>query len=122
MIVDCLDDLFERVGWNILYSKDHDISMFEGFPKDCKLYYPQRVMDSIRRKLTSAVENEIFHMTQVPAKLTKEQENKIFLFMARFILVAAMPYLKENWKVPSDNMAGKLFNFVMKEVQRYYKK
>ena len=122
MIVDCLDDLFERVGWNILYSRDHDISMFEGFPKDCKLYYPPHVMDSIRRKLTSAVENEIFHMTQVPAKLNKEQENKIFLFMARFILVAAMPYLKENWKVPSDTMAGKLFNFVMKEVQRYYKK
>ena len=122
MIVECLGDLFERVGWNILYSRDHDISMFEGFPKDCKLYYPQHVMDSIRSKLTLAVENEIFHMTQVPAKLTKEQENKIFLYMARFILIAAMPYLRENWRVPSDDMAGKLFNFVMKEVQRYYKK
>ena len=122
MIVECLEDLFERVGWNILYSRDHDISMFEGFPKDCKLYYPQKVMDSIRSKLSLAVENEIFHMTQVPAKLTKEQENQIFLFMARFILVAAMPYLKKNWEVPDDNMAGKLFNFVMKEVQRYYKK
>ena len=122
MIVDCLDDLFERVGWNILYSHDHDISMFEGFPKDCKVYYPSYVVDSIRRKLTLAVENEIFHMTQVPAKLSKEQENKIFWYMAHFILVAAMPYLKEDWKVSSDNMAGKLFNFVMKEVQRYYKK
>lgn len=122
MIVECLDDLFERVGWNILYSHDHDVSMFEGFPKDCKLYYPQYVMDSIRGKLLLAVENEIFHITQVPAKLTKEQESKIFLFMARFILVAAMPYVKNDWKVPADTMAGKLFNFVMKEVQRYYKK
>ena len=122
MIVECLDDLFERVGWNILYSRDHDVSMFEGFPKDCKLYYPQYVMDSIRGKLLLAVENEIFHITQVPAKLTKEQESKIFLFMARFILVAAMPYVKADWHVPSDTMAGKLFNFVMKEVQRYYKK
>ena len=122
MIVDCLKDLFDRVGWNILYSRDHDVSMFEGFPKDCKLYYPQRVMDSIRAKLISAVENEVFHITAVPTKLNKEQENKIFLFMARFILVAAMPYLRYDWKVPSDNMAGKLFNFVMKEVQRYYKK
>jgi len=122
MIVDCLGDLFERVGWNILYSRDHDISMFEGFPKDCKLYYPQHVMDSIRRKLTLAVENEIFHIDQVPAKLSKEQENKIFLYMARFILIAAMPYLREDWNVPSDTVAGKLFNFVMKEVQRYYKK
>ena len=122
MIVDCLEDLFERVGWNILYSRDHDISMFEGFPKECKVYYPARVMDSIRRKLTSAVENEIFHIDQVPAKLTKEQENKIFLYMARFILIAAMPYLREDWKVSADTTAGKLFNFVMKEVQRYYKK
>lgn len=122
MIVDCLGDLFERVGWNILYSRDQDISMFEGFPKDCKVYYPQYVMDSIRRKLTLAVENEIFHIDQVPAKLSKEQENKIFLYMARFILIAAMPYLHENWKVPANTVAGKLFNFVMKEVQRYYKK
>ena len=122
MIVECLDDLFERVGWNILYSKDHDVSMFEGFPKDCKIYYPPYVVESIRRKLILAVENEIFHITQVPAKLSKEQENQIFLFMARFVLIAAMPYLHQDWKVSSDNMAGKLFNFVMKEVQRYYKK
>jgi len=122
MIVECLDDLFERVGWNILYSKDHDVSMFEGFPKDCKIYYPPHVIESIRRKLILAVENEIFHITQIPAKLSKEQENQIFLFMARFVLIAAMPYLHQDWKVSSDNMAGKLFNFVMKEVQRYYKK
>ena len=122
MIVECLGDLFERVGWNILYSKDHDVSMFEGFPKECKIYYPQYVIDSIRRKLILAVENEIFHITQVPAKLSKEQENKIFLYMARFVLIAAMPYLRQDWNIPSDNTAGKLFNFVMKEVQRYYKK
>lgn len=122
MIVECLDDLFERVGWNILYSHDHNVSMFEGFPKDCKLYYPQYVMDSIRGKLLLAVENEIFHINQVPVKLTKEQESRIFLFMAHFILVAAMPYVKADWKVSADTMAGKLFNFVMKEVQRYYKK
>ena len=122
MIVDCLEDLFERVGWNILYSHDHDISMFEGFPKDCKVYYPPHVMESIRRKLTLAVENEIFRIHHVPANLTKEQENKIFLYMARFILIAAMPYLREDWHVPSNTTAGQLFNFVMKEVQRYYKK
>ena len=122
MIVECLKDLFDRVGWNILYSRDHDVSMFEGFPKDCKLYYPPRVMDSIRGKLTLAVENEIFHVVSVPAKLTKEQQYQIYLFMARFILVAAMPYLRSDWSVPQDTEAGKLFNFVMKEVQRYYKK
>lgn len=122
MIVDCLKDLFERVGWNILYSHDHKISMFEGFPHDCKLYYPQRVMDSIRAKLILAVENEIFHMRDVPAKLTKEQVVQIYLFMTRFILVSAMPYLRTDWSVPRDSDAGELFDFVMKEVQRYYKK
>ena len=122
MIVDCLKDLFERVGWNILYSRDHNISMFEGFPHECKLYYPQRVMDSIRSKLILAVENEIFHMREVPAKLTKEQIIQIYLFMTRFILVSAMPYLRDDWSVPRDTDAGELFDFVMKEVQRYYKK
>ena len=122
VIVECLNDLFERVGWNILYAKDHNVSMFAGFPKECKIYYPQYVVESIRQKLILAVENEIFHITQVPAKLTKEQENQIFLYMARFVLISAMPYLHRDWNVPSDTMAGKLFNFVMKEVQRYYKK
>lgn len=122
MIVDCLKDLFERVGWNILYSRDHNISMFEGFPNECKLYYPARVMESIRSKLILAVENEIFHMREVPAKLTKEQIVQIYLFMTRFILVAAMPYLHKTWSVPRDTDAGELFDFVMKEVQRYYKK
>ncbi|MBR6752282.1 MAG: hypothetical protein IKL95_03350 [Alphaproteobacteria bacterium] len=121
MIVDCLQDLFERVGWNILYSRDHDISMFDGFPKACNLYYPAKLMEHIRAKLTLAVENEIFHMTYVPAKLTKDQETQIFLFMARFVLVAAMPYSQSDWNVPNDDTASKLFNFVMKEVQRYYK-
>ncbi|MFQ6778233.1 MAG: hypothetical protein ACLRFI_02975 [Alphaproteobacteria bacterium] len=121
MIVQCLDDLFDRVGWNILYSKNQDVSMFEGFPKKCPLYYPQNVLDTITIKLNSAVENEIFKMETVPAKLTKDQEYEIFLFMARFVLISAMPYLKSSWVVPSDTMAGKIFNFVMKEVQRYYK-
>ncbi len=121
MIVDCLSDLFERVGWNILYSRGRDISMFEGFPKDCNLYYPTKLMEHIRSKLSLAVENEIFHITHVPAKLTREQETKIFLYMARFVLVAAMPYSQNNWNVPNDTMPRRLFNFVMKEVQRYYK-
>lgn len=122
MIVRCLDDLFDRVGWNILYSKDKDISMFDGFPKKCTLYYPAKILDTIMDKLDNAIENEVFHLTTVPAKLTKEQEIEIFHFMARFILIAAMPYLKSTWSVQSDTISGKLFNFVMKEVQRYCKK
>ena len=73
-------------------------------------------------KLDGAIENEVFRVKNAPAKLTQAQESEIFHFMARFILVAAMPYFGRDWTVPLDTMAGKLFNFVMTEVQRYYKK
>ena len=122
MICQCLEDLFDRVGWNILYSRNDDVSIFEGFPKECKLYYPQKVLDNINEKLDDAIENEFFYVQNAPAKLSKHQESRIFHFMARFVLIAAMPYMQRDWAVPSDTMAGKLFNFVMTEVQRYYKK
>lgn len=122
MICDCLADLFDRVGWNILYSQGNGVSMFEGFPKECKLYYPQKVLDNIVEKLDDAIENEFFHISNAPAKLSRDQESKIFHFMARFVLVSAMPYMQRDWAMPSDTQAGKLFNFVMTEVQRYYKK
>ena len=121
MICDCLEDLFDRVGWNILYERGIGMSLFEGFPKNCTMYYPQKVIDIISNKLDRAVANEVFHLTTSPAKLTQAQENEIFHFMARFILVAAMPYRKSTWSAPTNTTAGKLFNFVMKEVQRYYK-
>lgn len=122
MICQCLDDLFDRVGWNILYSRNNDVSIFEGFPKECKLYYPQKILDNINEKLGDATENEVFRIQNAPAKLSKHQESRIFHFMARFVLIAAMPYMQRNWAMPADTQAGKLFNFVMTEVQRYYKK
>lgn len=122
MICQCLEDLFERVGWNILYSRNNNISIFEGFPKECTLYYPAKVLDNILEKLDDALENEVFHVEDAPVKLSKHQESHIFHFMARFILVAAMPYMQRDWNVPATSQAGKLFNFVMNEVQRYYKK
>jgi len=121
MICDCVEDLFDRVGWNILYEHGLGMSLFEGFPKNCTLYYPQKMLDIITDKLDNAIENEVFHLTTSPAKLTQAQESEIFHFMARFILVAAMPYRKSSWAAPANTTAGKLFNFVMKEVQRYYK-
>ena len=121
MICDCLEDLFDRVGWNILYERGIGMSLFEGFPKKCTMYYPQKMLDIITDKLDNAIENEVFHLTNSPAKLTQTQESEIFHFMARFILVAAMPYRKSTWAAPTNTMGGKLFNFVMKEVQRYYK-
>ncbi len=122
-IRDCLDDLFERVGWNILYAqgKDRQISLFEGFPKDCTLHYPQKMLEIIGEKLDNSIENEVFQIKNAPAKLSQAQESEIFHFMARFILVSAMPYFSKGWQVPSDTISGQLFNFVMREVQRYYK-
>ncbi len=122
MVCNCLEDLFERVGWNILYMQDNGASMFDGFPGACTLHYPQKIYDIIMDKLDNALENEVFHVTTAPAKLTQAQESKIFHYMANFVLVTAMPYMQRGWVVPSDTMAGKLFNFVMNEVQRYYKK
>ena len=121
MICDCLEDLFDRVGWNILYERGIGMSLFEGFPKKCTMYYPQKMIDIITDKLDNAIENEVFRLTTSPAKLTEAQEIEIFHFMMRFILVAAMPYRKSSWSAPANTAAGKLFNFVMKEVQRYYK-
>ncbi len=122
MICQCLEDLFERVGWNILYSRNNNISIFEGFPKECTLYYPPNILDNIVEKLDDAIENEVFRVENAPVKLSKHQESSIFHFMARFVLVAAMPYMQRDWNVPATSQAGKLFNFVMNEVQRYYKK
>ncbi len=122
MICTCLEDLFERVGWNILYGQGGDVSMFDGFPKNCTLYYPTKILERIVHKLDDAIENELFRIENAPTKLTRAQESEIFHFMARFILVAAMPYAQQGWNLPCDTMACKLFNFVMTEVQRYYKK
>lgn len=122
MICECLEDLFDRVGWNILYSRNNNVSIFEGFPHDCRLYYPQKVLDNIIEKLDDAIENEVFYIKNAPTKLSRDQVSKIFRYMARFVLIAAMPYMQRDWAMPTNTQAGKLFNFVMNEVQRYYKK
>ncbi len=122
MVCRCLADLFERVGWNILYSGDQKTTMFDGFPKLNTLSYPQNVVDKILGKLDDAIKNEIFDIPNAPSKLSQAQKYEIFRFLALFLLVAAIPYNQQDWAVPSDTMSGKLFNFVMKEVQRYYKK
>ena len=122
MICRCLDDLFDRVGWNILYSRAGDVTLFEGFPRECKLYYPSNMLDTILNKLDAAVKNEIFHITNSSSKLDLTQQIAIFRFMARFILVSALPRASAGTNIPGDDLATRLFNFVMNEVYRYYKK
>ncbi|MDR1338089.1 MAG: hypothetical protein LBJ73_03615 [Rickettsiales bacterium] len=122
MICECVDELFERVGWNILYSQRGGESMFDGFPKIAKQYYPAKIVEAIINKVDSAVENEVFHVPNAPAKLTPVQELEIFRWMTRFILVSAVPYSNGNWEINCPGVPGKFFNFVMNELHRYYKK
>lgn len=122
MILECLDSLFDRIGWNILYGAGNKEMLFEGFPRISTVYHPQNIVDTIYSKVTRAVENEVFFVPNAPAKLTRDQEIKIFRWMAKFLLVTAMPYTYANWSVPDDTMPGKFFKFIMKELQRYYKK
>lgn len=120
VICRCVDDLFERVGWNILYSRGGDVSLFEGFPRESKLHYPKNMLENIFMKLDAAVKNEIFHITHSSSKLDMTQEIAIFRFMARFILCAAMPRARSGTNMPGDSLSVRLFNFVMNEVYRYY--
>ena len=122
MVCNCVEELFDRIGWNILYSDGNTDMLFEGFPKTSTVHYPQKIVDTIMRKVDLAVENEVFFVQDAPAKLDKTQEIRIFRWMARFILVTAMPYSHTDWAVDTDTMAGKFFEFIMKELQRYYKK
>ncbi len=122
IICDCVEDLFDRIGWNILYGAGNEDMLFDGFPKISTIYYPQKITDTIMEKVDNAVENEVFYVQNAPAKLTKDQEIRIFRWMAKFILVSAMPYSNSDWTVNTDTMSGKFFNFIMKELQRYYKK
>lgn len=121
-ICNCLDDLFDRVGWNILYSRGNEISLFDGFPTDLHLYYPSHIVDSIMIKLDAAVKNEIFHITNSSFKLDMAQEIAIFRFMARFILASALPYALPGPATKGTSTASRLFNFIMNEVYRYYNK
>ena len=122
MICECVEDLFDRIGWNILYSDGGSDMLFEGFPILSTIYYSQKITDIILEKVDNAIENEVFVVQNAPIKLTKDQEMRIFRWMARFILVSAMPYSYENWNVNTETMAGKFFSFIMKELNRYYKK
>ena len=122
MILECLESLFDRIGWNILYGAGNEEMLFEGFPRISTVYHPQKIVDAIYNKVVRSVENEVFFVPNAPAKLTRDQEIQIFKWMAKFLLVSAMPYTYPNWSVSDGNMPGKFFKFIMKELQRYYKK
>ena len=121
MICKCVADLFDRIGWNILYSDGNEDKLFDGFPRLSTIHYPQKITDLILEKVDSAVENEVFRVENAPLQLSKDQEIRIFRWMARFILVTAMPYSDAEFDINLDSMAEKFFNFVMKELYRLYR-
>ena len=125
MVCDCLDDLLDRAGWNILYFKENKgAGLFDGLPKlgELNYPYPQKVVDTIMGKLDLAVENEVFKIENAPRKLEPLEDLEIFRYMARFVLMTAMPYAASAEKIPGNTTAVKLFNFIMSEVGRYYKR
>lgn len=121
MINYCVADLFDRIGWNILYSSGNEDMLFEGFPRLSDICYPQKVVDDILKKVDNAVNNEVFFVENAPLKLNKDQEIRIFRWMARFILISAMPFIGDMSECFDDTMSGKFFSFIMNELQRYYK-
>ncbi len=122
MINYCVADLFDRIGWNILYNPGDEDKLFDGFPVLSTIHYDSKITDLILKKVTSAVENEVFFVENAPVELTKDQEIRIFRWMARFILVTAMPYSYSEFDINTDTMAGKFFNFIMNELYRLYRK
>ncbi|MDR1360888.1 MAG: hypothetical protein LBJ18_01085 [Rickettsiales bacterium] len=126
LICTCVDDLLDRVGWNIIYMKDKkrcEEFLFEGFPKLAASRYPENITDSILSKLENAVKNEVFRIQNAPRVLTLAEEINIFRYMAQFIFVSAMPYsvIADNCKASGNGLAARLFNFIMTEVARYQK-
>jgi len=123
MVRDCLRQLFDRIGWNILYSRADGISetLFDGFPKISVKFYPPEIIDNTVRKLKNNVKNEIFKVEDAPRKLSPAEQLEIFEYMAKFILSAALPYTIQDWKLEGDDVETKLFNFVMTEVHRFHK-
>jgi hypothetical protein len=113
--------LLHRVGWNILYEKElHIDSFFRGFPEISGLPYSQKIVDMILEKIGNNVHNEVFRLPYAPRELSRSEQMSVFSYIARFILFSALPYGYKYEELKNMGFSGKLFNFVMKELYRYY--
>ncbi len=119
VVYKCLEELFERAGWNILYSYDTGSSLLDGFPRITKQYVSNKMTEAILDKLNKQIENGLIALENLPRDLSRAEEIKIFEWMAKFIFVSAMPYQCTDWEIPKNTVAGKLFSYIMKEMQRY---
>ena len=121
IILNSIISLISRIGWNIIYEKDlHTDSFFSGFPKITNIPYDRKIGDIILEKIEGGVKNEIFRLPNSPRQLTQEEEISVFKYLAQFILFAALPYSYRYEEIVDRGFAGKFFNFVMRELYRYY--
>ncbi|MDR2685550.1 MAG: hypothetical protein LBB23_02115 [Rickettsiales bacterium] len=123
VVCDCTRQLFDRIGWNILYNQNNDIfeSLFDGFPRNNIAHYPRSLIDSINAKLAENIESGNFAIENAPRRMSNTELMLIFEYMAAFVLSAAMPYANSMHNVAGDTMPTKFFNFVMAELSEYYK-
>ncbi|MDR2269006.1 MAG: hypothetical protein LBD94_02370 [Rickettsiales bacterium] len=113
--------LLHRVGWNIMYEKDLLIdSFFRGFPEIAGLPYSQKIVDTILGKIDNSVRNEVFHLPYAPRTLSQQEEISVFRYITEYVLFSALPYSYKFEEIKNMGFSGKLFNFVMKELYRYY--
>lgn len=113
--------LLHRVGWNIIYDRDLRLdSFFRGFPEIKEIPYPQKIVNSILEKVDGNVQNEIFRLPYAPRPLSQQEEISVFRYIARFILSSALPYSWKFDELKGRGLSDQVFNFVMKELYRYY--
>lgn len=121
IICNAVSYLFHRVGWNIIYEKDlHIDSFFRGFPKISNMPYDQKIVDVILDKIYGNVENELLSVPNAPRPLSEQEQISVFRYMTQFILFAALPYSYKYEEIDGMGFSGDLFNFVMRELYRYY--
>ena len=121
MICKAAQYLLHRVGWNMIYEPDMRMdSFFRGFPEVASLPYSEKIVEIILEKIEDCVQNEVFRIPCAPRKLSVKEEISVFRYITRFILFAALPYSHQFEEIENMDFSGKLFNFVMKELYRYY--
>ena len=121
IICQAVANLMHRVGWNIMYERElHTRSFFKGFPEVAALPYDSKIVDAILEKMDDTVKNEVFHIPYGPRPLSVQEEIQLFRYIAQFVLFAALPYSLKFEEIKNFGFSGKVFNFVMKELYRYY--
>ncbi len=129
LVKDCMNNLYDRVGWNVLYERlgEHPRELLSGFPKlpEKNQYYPAEMIGVILNKVEKNIQNEIFKMDDAARDLKISELSEVFDYLTRFIIESAMPYYDPSMEAVGTDANKKttdqLFDFVMAELYRYHK-